>query len=266
MATDNLSNDLNTILAAKRQYLAERRAKTPIQAVIALADMQRRPQPVLNTVTNGSQIALIGQITRAETYDPVAVTLGYINRGVDGVSLYTDQSVYSRGLDDLLLVSRGVNIPVISQDYILDEYHVVEARAAGASALVLSASTLDQEMLRKAVTTTQRWRMTAIVQVADEDELNYAGTLSPHVLGINAGFTSTPQEDIALLERLRPHIPYNMRVMLISSLDTLENVQRALSLGVDAIMVSDRLLLDDYHSGQLHDLLQEEAASRNVDG
>ena len=124
MATDNLSNDLNTILAAKRQYLAERRAKTPIQAVIALADMQRRPQPVLNTVTNGSQIALIGQITRAETYDPVAVTLSYINRGVDGVSLYTDQSVYSRGLDDLLLVSRGVNIPVISQDYILDEYHV----------------------------------------------------------------------------------------------------------------------------------------------
>jgi indole-3-glycerol phosphate synthase len=143
MTTDNLPTNLEAILAAKRQFLMERRAKTPIAAVSALADMQRRPQPILNTVTNGSQVTLIGQITHSDTYDPVAATLRYIREGVDAVSLFTDQIVYRRGLDDLLLVSRGVNIPVISQDYILDEYHVVEARAAGASALVLS-QVLDQ--------------------------------------------------------------------------------------------------------------------------
>ncbi len=257
MANDRY--DLDTILAVKRQLLAERRAKTPIQAVIALADMQRRPQPILNTVTNGTQIALIGQITRSDTYDPVAATLNYIREGVDAVSLFTDQSVYGRGLDDLLLVSRGVNIPVITQDYILDEYHVVESRAAGASALILSSTVLDEAGLRNTVTTTQRWRMTAIVQVSNEHELEYAQTLSPHVLGIGTiGDEVDCSRTVQLFQRLRPHIPYNMRVMVLGCMNKLDDIQTVVDLGVDAIMVSDALLSDPYQSVQLRELLSWE--------
>jgi indole-3-glycerol phosphate synthase len=257
MANDRYN--LDTILAVKRQLLAERRAKTPIQAVIALADMQRRPQPILNTVTNGTQIALIGQITRSDTYDPVGATLNYIREGVDAVSLFTDRSVYGRGLDDLLLVSRGVNIPVITQDYILDEYHVVESRAAGASALILSSSVLDEVGLRNTVTATQRWRMTAIVQVSDEQELEYAQTLSPHVLGIGTiSDAENCSHSIQLFQKLRDHIPYNMRVMVLGCMKSLEDIQTVVDLGVDAIMVSDALLDDPYQSEQLHDFLSRE--------
>jgi indole-3-glycerol phosphate synthase len=241
MATDNLVTDLEHILAAKRQYLAERRAKTPIAAVIALADMQSRPKPILNTVTNGAYVTLIGQITHSETYDPVAATLGFIREGVDAVALFTDQTIYRRSLDDLLLVSRGVNIPVVAQDYILDEYHVVEARAAGASALVLSAAVLDQATLRKVVSATQRWRMTAIVQVATEEQLLMAQALSPHVIGVGE-LVGDAQEAIDLLQELRPKITYNVRCMVITAMQTVEQVAALVEMGVDAVVASESLL------------------------
>jgi len=241
MATDNLVTDLEHILAAKRQYLMERRAKTPIAAVIALADMTSRPKPILNTVTNGTYVTLIGQILHSDTYDPVAATLGFIREGVDAVALFTDMTIYRRGLDDLLLLSRGANIPVIGQDYILDEYHVVEARAAGASALVLSAVVLDQATLRKVVSATLRWRMTAIVQVATEEQLLMAQALSPHVIGVGE-LVGDPQEAIELLQELRPKITYNMRCMAVTAMQTVEQVSTLVEMGVDAVVVSEALL------------------------
>src|SRR5437868_2789811 len=57
------------IIAAKRLALAERKAKTPIEAVRALASMQKRPLPVLNTVTNDSRVILLGQIKYSPSPD-----------------------------------------------------------------------------------------------------------------------------------------------------------------------------------------------------
>lgn len=256
MTTEKLTMSLEEILAAKRQRLEERRMRTPIAAVAALADMQPHPRSVLNTVTEGDATTFIGQVTHSETYDPVASALRYVREGVDAVALFTDQIVYNRGLDDMLLVARGANLPVISQDYILNEYHVVEYRAAGASALVLSASVLDQPTLRRVVTVTQRWRMTAIVQVNKEEELAYAQTLSPHVIGIGDHFAQNGTADLELFKRLRTQIHFNTRCMIMSSLQTLEEVSTAVSLGINAVIVSEKLLNTRNASTQLRALLK----------
>jgi indole-3-glycerol phosphate synthase len=256
MPTDSLSADLATLLAAKRQQLAERKARTPLVAVTALAQMQRKPMSILNTVSDGSYVTLIGQVTHSETYDPVAATMRYVREGVDAVSLFTDVSAYSRGLDDLLLVSKGVNVPVIAQDYILDDYHVVEMRAAGASALVLSALILDRPALRKVVTVTQRWGMTAMIQVGSEDHLEVAQELSPHVIGIGSHANPNAADDLAVLQRLRSRIPYNTRCMIMTCLQTLDEVQAAVNLGVDAVIVNEKLMITRATGSQLRALLK----------
>src|SRR3989304_4127617 len=117
--TKNLVPTVETIIAAKRQYVAERKAKTPIEAVRALASMQKRPQPILSTVSNDGRVMLVGRIVYSlpdngsDTYDPVGTALRYARTRVDAVALFTDMNIYQGGLDDLMLVSRAVNIPVI---------------------------------------------------------------------------------------------------------------------------------------------------------
>lgn len=264
MPTKDLVPELDIILAAKRRYLVERKSKTPIEAVRALASMQKRPLPVLSTVAHDAPIMVIGQIKYTTPqidalnwmYDPVANALRYAAAGVDAVALLTDEMLYTRGLDDLVLVSRAVNLPVISQDYILDEYQVVEARAAGASALVLYASVLEPGALRALMSATHRNRMTAIIEVRTPEELEYALTLSPNVIGLNCREPHTHQLNLDDVYRLRHQVPAHVRVMMTTGLKTLDEVRAVLAVGVHALLVRDHILFDTDQAMQFKRLMQ----------
>jgi indole-3-glycerol phosphate synthase len=251
MSINHLSPRLNEIITAKRAALEKRKAKTPIDALRALASMQSRPQPILSDVTDsGDSVVIIGQVKHTLSqngqmvYDPVATALRYQNKGVNAIALFTDEIVYDKGLDDLMFVSQAVDLPVISQDYVLDDYQIIEARAAGASALMLSATVLEPRQLRTLMSDTQRNRMTAIVQVHNIEELEYALSLSPHVIGISSDDPFTPEIelDLELTRRMRAMIPGYIRVMILENLQTMEDVEIIAGLGVDAMMVSEDLI------------------------
>lgn len=251
MATKKLTPHLDTIIAAKRYYLKQRKNKTPLEAVRALASMQRRARPILSTVSGVDEpLVIIGQIRHdlgingTGIYDPVGAALRYGLRGVDAVALFTDQILYENGLDDLMFVANASDRPVISQDYILDEYEIVEARAAGASALLLSSAILDNDTLRKMISDTQRNLMTAVVQVHNLEELEFAISLSPHVISISTDNPFTPEIelDLSMTRRMRDMVPGHTRVMISENLKTLDDLKAVASLDVDAVMVSDHLL------------------------
>ena len=131
-------------------------------------------------------------------------------------------------------------VPVISQDHIFDEYQVVEARAAGASGLVLDASLVDRATLRTLVSSTQRNRMTAIVRVAGEDALDAAIALSPQVILLALPLPRTAG-DVAACRRLRQRVPAHIRVMLDAPARTIEDVSMANKLGLHALLMPDEL-------------------------
>ncbi len=244
MSTDHLDHDRQRILSAKQERLRQRRAKTPPVAVVALAEMQDRPRPVLNVVTGGGQVLLIGQITYTETYDPVGTALRYARIGVEAISFYTDAQLYTQGLEDLLMLSRGVKLPVIYQNFVLDEYHVAEARAAGASALTLFASVLDERTLGQTVSITQRWRMAAIMQIAQAQQIAMAERFSPHVVAVGDPFNLDVSHALDLLAEVRPQVPRYSRVMIHHPLPDLDHARAALALNVDALVLDHRLLDD----------------------
>lgn len=250
--------DLTTILEAKKRFLQKRQEKIPNVAVLALAEMQARPAPVLNMVTAGEYVTLIGQISLEETYDPVSAGLRCIRDGADAVSFLTDRRIYSKGMEDLLLVARGIgNSPVICQDYILDEYHVTEARAAGASAVVAYSAILEPQALRNIVSLAHRWKMTSIVQVSNEKEMSYAASLSPHVIGIGDGFTQyfNRERDLPMIRRLAPMMPFHARMMPLGCLRDIADVADVVKLGVDAIIVEESLITTQDTYEQLRTLL-----------
>lgn len=256
--------EIEEILAAKRSQLSERKRKTPIEAVRALASMQKRPLPLLNTVMSSDHILLVGQISyrtpdeNAAAYDPVGEAVRYARGGVDAIALFTDATIYEGGLDDLMFVSRAVQsleLPVISQDYIFDEYQVVEARAAGAAALMLSAAMLDEATLRKLVSATHRNRMTAIVRVANEVELNTALNLSPQVMTLNILNPKTNKVDYDYAAYLRARIPSHTRVLISGGLSTVADIEQVMRLGVNALLIGDPALLHGDTGGALRHIL-----------
>ncbi|HUN05870.1 MAG TPA: hypothetical protein PLQ56_04695 [Aggregatilineales bacterium] len=245
MLIEELVVDPLVVMQARAETLVQRKARTPIEAVRALASMQKKPHPFLNTVTEDDPLLLIGQVRysqRTDGYDPVSTALRFAAAGADAIALFTDDSLYPADLDDLVMLSRAVSIPVIGQNYYADEYQIVEARAAGASALMLYAGLVERPVLRTLVSATQRNRMTAVVDVHDADELEYALSLSPYVISLSSARPGQPPGDIRQLRALRERMPMGTHAILSDPLYTVDQIAAAQSLDVEAVILNEALL------------------------
>ena len=253
---------LEMIVEARRQYVLERKALTPIEAVRALASLQKRPQPILSAITTSADekaaITLIGQVSAytSDAGETGADARQLAASGVDAVSVQTDLDVEAHSLNRLVTVTGDVSIPVISQDVIVDEYQVVEARAAGASGLVLRSSILEPIPLRALVSATQRNRMTAIVEVSSVAQVEQAISISPYVIALSSTNPMSGEPVSTPLPELRALIPPHIHVMLVDRLGTLDEVEMAVNLRVDAVMVAGNLLFDPYYASELKILLR----------
>ncbi len=219
----------------------------------ALAGMQKRPEPLLSTVTNDSRVMLFGQIRYGNpAYDPVAQALRYTRMGIDGLTLFTDSTIYTGGINDLALVTRATPTPVLLQNFILDEYQVVEARAAGAAALTLVAKLVERPVLRMLVSTTQRNRMSASVRVRDADELAYALDLCPAVIELGGRDPDTDELELERITRLREQIGSASRVLIYDRLRSFAEVKAVAQLMPSAVLIHDTLLAEEGAVARLH--------------
>jgi indole-3-glycerol phosphate synthase len=225
--------------------------------------MQKRPRSLLNYTTDGDKIYLIAQITRTEIYDPVTSALHCIAHGADAITFFTDHSIYHEDLDDLLIVARGAkNVPIIYQNYVLDEYAVMAARAADASGLVLYGSLLPQDLLRRVVTMTQRWKMFTLIQLNNASELHFVKTLSPHVLCFGDNLSSHVENTVTELKGITDELPMHSKVMLMHTLQSLDEIELALEANVDGLIVSEDVIRHDRYSRVLRRMIEEAEARR----
>lgn len=265
----NMMLNKDQILAARRRALEERKAKTPLDALRALASMQARPQPVLNTIADDCALMVIGQVRYAPPngaegghYDPVALALRFERAGVDAISLVSDDPLTPVGMDDLALVARVVGCPVISQDAPLDEYQVIEARAAGASAIVVSGTAGDAGDLRTLISAAQRNRMTAIVAVEDFAALDAARPLCPQAIALGWGDAERMRFERDLLAALRVEISPETRVLLDAPLESEDDAAAIVPLHVDAVLISTAYLRQSGDVARLRARLSGPAGTR----
>ncbi|MCC6805591.1 MAG: hypothetical protein IT319_22105 [Anaerolineae bacterium] len=243
------------IILSKQDSLARRKAQTPLDAMRALAGMQKRPQPMLSTITDDGHVMLIGQVRYGtRSYDPVTLALQYARAGLDGVALFTDNRIYDGGINDLALITRAISLPVLLQNYIFEEYQVVEARAAGASSLTLIADVVSAERLRELVSATQRNRMSAVVRVQTHAQLQAALAVCPAVIELGRRDPESGILKVDHIESLRAAIPASTRVLLYNRLRSFDEAAALAALKPDAVMVSPQLLSQEDAIPQLRDI------------
>src|SRR2546428_640284 len=113
------------------------------------------PRPFARAM-GGREVGVIAEVKRRspsagairEDLDPVAHARAYMQGGAVAISVLTDELHFGGSLDDLARVASAVPVPVLRKDFILDELQLYEARAAGASAILLIVRALTPDGLR----------------------------------------------------------------------------------------------------------------------
>ena len=263
MATGSLQVNRDIILATKKQHLKQQKKSTPFDAILALAQMQARPRSLLNYSSDREGITVIARISRHEIYDPVTSALHCLYNGADAISFFTDHSIYHHALDDMLMLARAIpDVPVIYQNYSRDEYEIMAARAFDASAMFLYSSLVEKEQLRRIVSMAQRWKMSTLVQVNNEDELEYALTLSPHALAFGDNLSDNIGATVEDIKAVHHQLPAYTKVCMTHTLRSIADLRLALEAPVDAVIIDEFLLKQERPAATIRKLVAEAIQAR----
>ncbi|HMI40378.1 MAG TPA: bifunctional indole-3-glycerol-phosphate synthase TrpC/phosphoribosylanthranilate isomerase TrpF, partial [Sphingomicrobium sp.] len=167
----------------------------------------------------------------AAAYAPVA----------DALSVLTDGPHFGGSVDDLRTARRKFVGPILAKDFIVDPAQVSEARAAGADAVLVMMSVLDDEGAARVMAVARRLRMDAIVEVHDEGELGRALALGAEIVGINNRDLKTLTTDLGVTERLAPLVPGSVTIIAESGIGGRPDVERLAPLA-DAFLVGSALM------------------------
>jgi len=169
--------------------------------------------------------------------DPVACATGYARGGASGISVLTEERHFGGSLEDLAAVAGAVQIPVLRKDFIVDELQLLEALAAGASAVLLIARVLPPARLAALARFAGALRLGTLIEVHTETELEPALAAGGTAVGVNARDLDTLAMDPAGAERLLATIPGDVVTVAESGIASRADVERVASAGADYVLV-----------------------------
>ena len=241
---------LEKIVATKRGEIDEAKRRRPARAL--LKELGSAP-PVRNffaPLATGRQIKLIAEVKKASPskgviradFDPVAIAKIYAEHGATCLSVLTDEQHFQGHLDYLPKVREAVDLPVLRKDFILDRYQVLEARAAGADAVLLIAECLDDCHLRALHDEIVALGMSPLVELYEPENLKRVFDAGATLIGINNRDLRTFETDLDHTLRLRQRIPDECVLVAESGIRTRADVLRLQEAGVDAMLVGESLM------------------------
>jgi indole-3-glycerol phosphate synthase len=192
--------------------------------------------------------AIIAEIKKASPskgvlaahFDPASIARVYAAGGAAALSVLTDRQFFQGNLDHLNAARASAPVPLLRKDFTIDEFHVLEAAAHGADAILLIAALLDLSTLRRFREMAAQFRMAALVEVHDEAELEIALASGAEIVGVNNrnlhNFEVTLETSLGLLEK----IPASVVKVTESGIESSADVRRL--AGFDAFLVGEHLM------------------------
>jgi len=248
-----VSDILRRILAVKAAEVARARARESLAAVRFRAERRldvRDFAAALERPIRGGGAGVIAEIKRASPskgvlrplFDPPAIARSYAQHGAACLSVLTDAQFFQGDLAYLELTRAAVDLPVLRKDFVIDEYQVYEARAAGADCILLIVAALDDAQLREFEQCARGLGMAVLVEVHDAAELERALSLQTPLIGVNNRNLRTFAVSLQTTLDLLPRTGSGRRIVTESGILAPADVGRMRAAGVDAFLVGEAFM------------------------
>ena len=241
---------LDEIVQHKRLEVADAQRQRPLADVRAAAEGAPEPRDFRRALSDRPDVALIAEIKRSspsaglirEDFDPAVIANCYRAAGAAAMSVLTDERFFTGRLDYIAQAKAAASAPVLRKDFIIDEYQVHEARAAGADAILLIVRILSDERLGEYLVLARSLGMAALVETHSGEEIERAVRSGAGVIGINNRDLDTLTVDLATTESLAGRVPADRVIVSESGIASREDVERLAACGVHAVLVGETLM------------------------
>lgn len=236
-------NFLDRIVAAKRpeiDTLIHRSFPLPTEKVLSFSQ----------ALGAGNKPALIAEVKKASPskglirpdFDPLEIARTYQECGAAALSVLTEREFFLGDPAYIPLIGSKVSLPILRKDFIVHEKQIEEARALGASAVLLIVAILDPLKLRDFLVLTNELGMDALVEVHDNAEAEIALSAGARIVGVNNRNLRTFTVDLQTTFEVKKIIPPGVTVVSESGISTREDVLRVADAGIDAVLIGEAFM------------------------
>lgn len=241
---------LDKIVATKWQEIAAAQARVPLAQLERQLDQAPPVRDFFGALDQTDSIQLIAEVKKASPsvgliradFDPVGIARIYADNGAACISVLTDQQYFQGSLDYLRQIRSAVDRPLLRKDFIVDPYQLVEARLAGADAVLLIAECLDDCRLRSLLNRAIELQLCPLVECYDPANVPRVLEAGATLIGINNRDLRTFQVDLDHTIRMRELVPDNCLLVGESGIHSRSDALRLQSAGVDAMLVGEHLM------------------------
>jgi indole-3-glycerol phosphate synthase len=240
---------IEQLIAAAREGVADRRAKTP------QADLESRlhgrvdDRPFSEALVRPG-LSLIAEFKRRSpsaggisTSAKVAEQVGAYERGgAAALSVLTDEAHFGGSLEDLRAARAACGLPILRKDFIVDPYQLFEAAVNGADAVLLIVRALEDGELRDLYDRARLLDLDCLVEVHDGEELERALLLDADVIGVNNRNLDEGTVDVTTTYELMPDVPAGKTVVAESGISARSELEELERVGVDAVLIGSALM------------------------
>jgi indole-3-glycerol phosphate synthase len=244
-----MSDKLAEILATKHREVA---ALMPRAELLRAAALQRNDFGGFRSALDRGpgRLGVIAEVKKASPsaglidpeFDPVRQAGRYLAGGASCLSILTDERFFQGSLSDLSRISKISAAPLLRKDFTIHKIQIHEAVVSGADAILLIVAALDDATLRRLYDEAKSLQLDVLVEVHDLPEMDRALELGADLIGINNRNLKTFEVDLATTEQLAEELPDDVLLVSESGIKSLEDAQRVLNAGANAVLIGEALM------------------------
>lgn len=249
---------LDTLAAASKKRVEAAKAKLSLEKMTELAFARRNAQEesacfTFEKALSSAGISFICEVKRASPskgliapdFPYVSIAKEYEEAGADAVSVLTEPEYFLGNNDFLTEISNEIRIPLLRKDFTVDPYQIYEAKAIGASAVLLICALLDTRELEHGIQICDSLGMSALTEAHNEEEIRSALAAGARIIGVNNRNLKTFEVDFDNSLRLRSLVPDNVLFVAESGIKTEDDIRRLSGTGVNAVLIGESFMRSD---------------------
>ncbi len=242
---------LQKILEAKRGRLEKIKKLRPLKELYTISNIKITDRRDFHKAINRKERTnIIAEFKRASPSkgkllseeSPEKIAQIYESSGATALSILTEEDFFCGNTDDLQKARNSTQLPVLRKDFIIEEYQIHETASLPADALLLIVRILDDVQLRDFYQLTKEYKISPLIEVHSERELEIALKLEPPIIGINNRDLDTLKTDIKRTEKLICSVPSSITVVAESGIYNRTEIDVLRKCGVSAFLIGESLL------------------------
>ena len=251
---------LDEIAGKTRQRIAEEKARLPLSVLKNRAE--HTPPPSIFQALSSPGISFICEVKRASPskgvispeFPYVEIAKSYESAGASAISCLTEP-YWFQGRDQYVYeIAQAVSLPILRKDFTIDEYMIYQARAMGASAILLICAILEDCQLKDYLQLAHSLSIDVLVEAHDQSEIQRAIQAGAKIIGVNNRNLHTFHVDMANSIHLRHLVPESILFVAESGIQTHNDIVRLEQNGVDAVLIGETLMRANDKKAMLNQL------------